>query len=178
VNENDVSAAVTMWRGHGAAELPWSDIERALRQLPESGICAVSDDAAALLMLSPADTLFTVSADDGNVRVTSRPLAADRLTVSLEWADGGSRWTFRHTGDPDSGEPWQAISGSVAIDPGTCHEYPDDREQFARALADRAGWTLAARQASARGPQGVEEDEPRWRERTDLWGRPLDVRRH
>src|SRR5205807_9001813 len=61
MTEGDISAAVKMWQDQGAVGLPWDDIERAPRRLPGSGICAVSDDAAELFMLTPTDTLFTVS---------------------------------------------------------------------------------------------------------------------
>jgi hypothetical protein len=175
MNEADVRAAMTMWERHAAIDLPRTDLERALRQLPESGVCAVSDDATALFMLSPTDTLFTASVQDGRVTLTSRPLDADRLAVGWESAEERSRWTFRYVGEPESHEPWQAISGSVVVDDRTGREQPDDREQFARALASRAGWTPV--QSAPPPSEESEPDEPRWRARTDVWGQPLDVRR-
>jgi hypothetical protein len=183
MNEPDVSSAVTMWREQGAADLPWGDIERALRRLPEAGICAVSDDASSLFMLGPADALFTVSVDREEVTLTSRPLEAHRLMVSLRWAGDRSRWTFRYMGEPEADERWQDISGSVATDAGSGREQLDDREQFARALAGRAGWAsapqepAAAEPASPSAPEDAGEDKPWWRAQTDIWGRPLDVRR-
>jgi hypothetical protein len=176
MNEADVSAAMAMWERHAATSLPREDVERALRQLPESGVCAVSDDATALFMLSPTDTLFIVSAQCGTVTLTSRPLDADRLVVRLEWDEDGSRWSFRYVGEPAPREPWQAISGSVVVDGSTGREHPDDREQFARVVASRAGWKPVA---IAQPPsEQLEQDEPRWRARTDVWGRPLDAGRH
>ncbi|HKO26479.1 MAG TPA: hypothetical protein VJU80_03410 [Solirubrobacteraceae bacterium] len=182
MNEPDVNAAVTMWREQGAPDLPWKDVERALRRLPEAGICAVSDDASSLFMLGPTNALFTVFVDGEEVTLTSRPLDADRLTVSLRWSGEGSRWSFRYVGEPEASERWQDISGSVAID-GTGSEQLDDREQFARALAGRAGWASASQEppaaepGSASAPEEAGEDVPRWRAQTDIWGRPLDVRR-
>lgn len=179
MTEADVSAAVRMWQEQGAADLPWSDIELALRRLPDSGVCAVSDDATSLFMLGPADALFTVSVDGGKVSLTSRPLRPDRLIVRLQCNAERSRWTFRYMDEPEGVELWQDISGIVATDAG--REDPDDREQFARALAGRAGWghgpqkLPAAEAGSASAPEEPGEDEPRWRARTDVWGRPLDV---
>jgi hypothetical protein len=181
MTEDDISAAVTMWQEHGAADLPWNDIERALRRLPDSGICAVSDDATELFMLARNDTLFTVSIDRGKVALRSRPLEAARLTVSMCCEENSSRWTFGYAGEPESREPWQHISGSLKVDGQTGREDLDDREQFARALAGRAGWAQvihersAADPASPSTPEGSGKDEPRWREQTDVWGRPLDV---
>lgn len=182
MNEPDVSAAVTMWREQAAPDLPWKDIERALRRLPEAGICAVSDDASSLFMLGPTNALFTVFVDGEEVTLTSRPLDADRLAVSLRWAGDRSRWSFRYVGEPEAGERWQDITGSVAVDAGTGSEQLDDREQFARALAGRAGWASASQERPAAEPGASEpeeagEDVPRWRAQTDIWGRPLDVRR-
>jgi hypothetical protein len=183
MTEGDISAAVAMWKDQGAGDLPWGDIERALRRLPDSGICAVSDDATALFMVARTDTVFTVSVDGGSVMLSSRPLDSGRLTVRLQWAEGSSRWTFGYVGEPDPRERWQHISGSVTIDGGTGRERLDDREQFARAVAERAGWIHGTEEPSAAEPpaEGAQEepgqDEPRWRARTDVWGRPLDVRR-
>lgn len=182
MNETDVSAAMTMWRDQGASDLPWTEIERALRRLPEAGICAVSDDADCLFMLGPTDALFTVSVDGAEVTLRSRPLEPHRLVVSLRWEGDRSRWAFRYTGEPEAAERWQDICGAVAVEADSGRERPDDREQFARALAGRAGWThrapqsVASEPASASGPGEAGEDEPWWRARTDIWGRPLDVR--
>jgi hypothetical protein len=181
MREADINAALRMWEDQGAQGLPLGDIERALRRLPESGICAVSDDAAELFMLGPTDTLFTVSADGGTVTVRSRPLDTTQLIVELRLAEGRSLWTFRYTGSQEARERWQSISGSVATAGESGEDHPDDREQFARALAERAGWGQGARGPSAKEPPagGPPEDpgpsEPRWRARTDVWGRPLDV---
>jgi hypothetical protein len=180
MTEADVSAAVTMWREQGAAELPWKDIERALRRLPDSGICAVSDDATSFFMLGPTDTLFTVSVVSGELTLSSRPLEADRLIVGLRWSGNTSRWTFGYLGEPQEHERWQEVTGSVAINGG--REQLDDREQFARAVAGRAGWSdgpqrpAAAEPPPTSPPEDTRDDEPRWRARTDVWGRPLDVR--
>jgi hypothetical protein len=181
---DDISVAVTMWQDHGAADLPWSDIERALRRLPDSGICAISDDVTELFMLARNDTLFTVSVDRGKVMLRSRPLEAARLTVSLYCDENSSRWTFGYAGDPERPERWQHISGSLKTDGPTGREHLDDREQFARALAGRAGWAHGRRESSAADPSSASsseepgKDEPRWRAQTDVWGRPLDVGRH
>jgi hypothetical protein len=180
MREADINAALRMWEDQGAEGLPLGDIERALRRLPESGICAVSDDAAELFMLGPTDTLFMVSADGGTVIVRSRPLDTTQLIVELRLADGRSMWTFRYVGSQEARERWQSISGSVAITGDSAEEHPDDREQFARALAERAGWTQGAREPSTEpsarsSPEEPGPSEPRWRARTDVWGRPLDV---
>jgi hypothetical protein len=182
MTEADIGAALAMWREQAAADLPWDEIERALRRLPDAGICAVSDDGSALFMLTPTDTVFAVSVDGGNLTLTSRPLHADRLIVSLRSVGDRSGWTFRHTGEPEGEERWQNMSGTVAVDAETGRESPDDREQFARAVAARAGWAHGADERSeveATAGTPVEEtgkDEPRWRARTDVWGKPLDVR--
>lgn len=185
MTEGDIGAAKAMWREQGGApDLPWDQIERALRRLPDAGICAVSDDGTALFMLTPTDTVFTVSVEDGKVRLTSRRLEADRLAVSLEWDENSSRWSFSYTGEPGRSERWQRISGSVTTDAQDGREEPDDREQFARALAARAGWAHGIHRPSeteaGSAPAGEKAagDEPRWRARTDVWGRPLDVGRH
>lgn len=182
MTEGDISTAVSMWREQAAAELPWDEIERALRRLPDAGVCAVSDDAGALFMLAPTDTLFTVSVDGREVMVSSRPLDAARLTVNLRWSGHATQWRFSYTGEAQERERWQEMSGSVAMSGGL--EQLDDREQFARAVAERAGWTRGAREPAgaerpaASAPEEPAQDEPRWRARTDVWGRPLDVRRH
>jgi hypothetical protein len=182
MTEADVGAAITMWREQGAADLPWKEIERALRRLPDSGICAVSNDGTALFMLAPTDTIFSVSADGGEVTLRSRPLHADRLEVSLRWVGDGSAWTFRYAGQSQGEERWQDIAGSLAVEGESGRERPDDREQFARAVAERAGWGYRAHRPpgteAPSAPLGDEgqEDEPRWRARTDVWGRPLDVK--
>jgi hypothetical protein len=179
MTEADVSAAVTMWRQQ-APDLPWNEVERALRRLPDSGICAVSDDGSSLFMLTTTDTVFTISVDGGKVTLRSRPLDAERLAVSLGWAGDRSEWTFRYTGGQESDERWQDISGSVGIDAETGSERPDDREQFARAVAGRAGWAHGTQKPTsdpAAREEAAGEDEPRWRASTDVWGRPLDVKR-
>jgi hypothetical protein len=183
MTEGDISAALAMWREQGAADLPWSEIERALRRLPDAGMCAVSDDGTALFMLTRTDTVFTVSLDAGNVALRSRPLDADRLTVSLRWVGDSSAWTFRYTGQLEGDERWQDISGSVAVDGDSGRERPDDREQFARAVAGRAGWAHGTdmpsevQAASSTPAEEAGENEPRWRQSVDVWGRPLDVKR-
>src|SRR5581483_1291826 len=159
------------------------DIERALRLLPDSGICAISDDATSLFMLAPTDALFTVSVNRGKVTVRSRPLDAERLMVDLHWTEDSPRWSFRYIGEGEVREQWQDVSGSVAIGPDGGPEQLDDREQFARALAERAGWMrgargrVAAESPSEGTPAESGQDEPRWRAQTDVWGRPLDVKR-
>jgi hypothetical protein len=180
MTEGDISAAIAMWREQATEDLPWSEIERALRRLPDSGTCAVSDDGTALFMLTPTDTVFTVSVDGGSVALRSRPLDADRLIVGLRWVGDRSAWTFRYTGQPGADERWQDISGSMGLDGDSGRERPDDREQFARAVARRAGWAHgdhAASEDEATPEAGAGEAEPRWRASTDVWGRPLDVRR-
>jgi hypothetical protein len=188
MTEAEINAAVGMWAREAASiELPWNDIERALGQLPEPEACAVSDDRTALLVLGCTGTLFTVATNGGKVTVSSRPLTAERLSISLHWEETAAtmrtHWVFRYLGEPDAGESWQKVSGSVSTDQDTGREQPDDRERFARLIASRAGWTGSAErpaeQARAEEPSGgdTETGLSRWRARTDVWGRPLDPRR-
>jgi hypothetical protein len=181
MTESDVSTAMTMWRDQAAGELPWGEIERALRRLPDAGICAVSHDGSALFMLAATDTLFTVAVHGDDVTLHSRPLDSDRLVVRLRSSANDSHWSFDYLGEPQERERWQDISGSVATNGG--REQIDDREQFARAVAARAGWAhgpegpSGAEAAAAPSAEQAGEDVLRWRARTDVWGRPLDVRR-
>jgi hypothetical protein len=182
MTEADVSAITEMWaRASQAAavELPWSEIEVALGLLPKPEASAVSDDPATLLLLGPTDVLFVISVEGGRVRVTSRPLDAPRLSVSLEWSEPApgtraTRWAFAYG---DMRERWQTISGSVVVDRATGGEDLDERELFARILASRAGWPSYARPsaeaAAGEQPPGTDRPEPRWRAMTDIWGRPL-----
>lgn len=186
--EPDVSAVTNMWaRADGAAEndLPWSDIEAALGLLPKPEAGAVSEDARMLFLLGPADVVFTVSADEGNVTVVSTPLNSPGLSVSLDWSEPApgiraTRWTFRY-GDQPTREAWQTVSGSVSIDRASGREELDEREFFARVVASRAGWPSYARpgaEAPHEAPRAAEaQPEPRHRRMTDLWGRPIDPRR-
>jgi hypothetical protein len=120
-----------------------------------------------------------VAVDGGELTLSSRPLDADRLVVSLRWSGDTSSWRFAYLGETREREGWQDITGSVALNGG--REQLDDREQFARALAARAGWSdgpklpSATEPAPTGPPAEAGEKEPRWRARTDVWGRPLDV---
>lgn len=196
MTDADIASVAAMWEREAreaSIDLPWNDIDRALRQLPASGTCAVSDDATALFLLSPTDTLFTVSATGGTVVVTSRPLNADQMCVTLDWAETSqsdleerwsTHWTFGHIGAPASREHWQEITGSVSVNRASGREQVDDREHFARTIAKRAGWTgyvqgaakeeTVAQQPSTRPGDKPERAEPRWRARTDVWGQPID----
>ena len=154
---------IAAWRGDGATALPWDDIERALAHVPEPEAWALGDDGSALFALGPGATLFAVITSGPAVRVTSRPLAADRLMISLEWEGSTTHWTFRYLDQPEPGEPWQTITGRA--------DTPDARERFARAIAERAGWDFSEQQP--RQPAADETEVPRWRRQTDLWGQPL-----
>jgi hypothetical protein len=192
MTEDDVSAVTDMWARESRAaelELPWSEIESALRLLPKSDACAVSQDAATLLLLGPTDVVFTISAEGGKARVVSRPLNGERLRVSLEWSEPApgtrtTRWDFSYEGEPGQREPWQTVSGSVSVDRGTGREDVDERELFARMLASRAGWPSYAQPVARdepveeRAAPTAEPAEPRHKRLTDVWGRPLDTRRH
>lgn len=185
----DVSAVAQVWVREARVagiELPWDDLELALRQLPRPAAFAVDDGATALFALGQSDTLFTLSAKDGRVSLTSRPLNGDRLMVSLEWSEAklgtrATRWTFVYDDQRGPTEPWQIVSGSVSIDADTGHENIDEHEHFARMLATRAGWAEypAAPLVPQPAPEAQEAEaaQPRWRAMTDVWGKPLPQRR-
>jgi hypothetical protein len=99
--------------------------------------------------------LFVVSAvvPESCVVVSSGPLgASDALAVELSWnppVDGtgatilGTRWTFLRSGEAANElDDWQAIQGEIAISQDG-KEVLDRHELFARAIAERAGWTGA-----------------------------------
>jgi hypothetical protein len=192
MTDAEISAVGEAWGREARAagiNLPWDDIERALRELPAPEAWAVGDDATALFVLGPAGTLFTVAAGGANVTVTSRPLIAERLIVSLQLGardtlqTRATRWEFRYADGSDAREPWQTISGSVSTDRDTGQEHLDERERFARVLAARAGWPGPERtgteepSAGQRSPAEGQREEKWWRARTDIWGRPLEGRR-
>lgn len=186
MDDGNINAIAQLWMREGraaASNLPWDAVETALRQLPKPAACAVSEDAMALFVLGQTDTLFTVSTDGPKVKVNSRPLNGERLSVDVEMsgATSGTRvthWTFRYDRELESREPWQTVSGSVSVDADTGRETIDEREHFARALASRAGWSDYA-DGGAQGRQEeraadeVKEPKSRWRAMTDVWGRPL-----
>lgn len=192
MTDDEISAAAELWVRDGAIDVPRDEIEWALRQLPTPAACALSDDATALLVLGMTDTLFMVFADAEGVRLTSRPLAAERLIVGLQWGrrtalsdtleSRATQWSFRQEGEGEPQEPWQRMSGSVSIDRDTGREHLDARERFARALAMRAGWSGQAprvidEEPPAAATDDAEQGESRWRAMTDVWGRPLGTRR-
>ncbi len=154
---------IARWQSAAGTDRPWDAIESALAQVPEPDAWALSDDAATLFALTQRGVIFTVSVSEGSVVVRSRPLALDRLVVSLERSGPTTRWTFRYLDQPDPSEPWQTITGTA--------EPPDAREVFARALARRAGWEFGSPVSGE-----PEEEEPRWRRQTDLWGKPIGPR--
>jgi hypothetical protein len=189
--EAEVSAVADTWARESRAaelELPWNEIETALRLLPKPDACAVSQDPTTLLLLGPTDVIFALTAEGGKVRVVSRPLNGERLRVSLEWSEPApgsraTRWGFSYDGEPASREPWQTMSGSVSVDRGTGREDVDERELFARMLASRAGWPsyanpVAQGEPVAEAPAAPQRAEPRRKRMTDVWGRPLDTRKH
>jgi len=124
-------------------------LNRAIRALPSGCTWAVLEDEPAVIALA-AHTVFRIEqvSEEPKVRLTSRPLEAEGLTVELVWgrvsmtplqdALQETSWTFGHIRSGVSA-PWLEIAGSIEIVRGE-PERPDRRELFARALADKAGW--------------------------------------
>jgi hypothetical protein len=124
---------------------------RAIRALPSGCTWAVLEEEPAVIALA-GHTVFRVEqvSEEAKVRLTSRPLEAERLTVELVWgrvsntplrdAVQETSWTFGHIRSGVSA-PWLEIAGSIEIVRGE-PEQPDRRELFARAVADKAGWAF------------------------------------
>jgi hypothetical protein len=124
-------------------------LARAIRTLPGGCTWAVVEDEPALIALA-GHTVFRIepASEEARVRLTSRPLEAERLTVELEWGRISrtplqdtiqeTSWTFGHVHSGVSA-PWLQIAGTIEIARGQ-PERPDRRELLARALADKAGW--------------------------------------
>jgi hypothetical protein len=124
-------------------------VERGLAFLPESPEWAISEDAGALFALTKDDVVFSLGlSSDGEWRLGSRPLYADRLLVRLSWSQseptetGGltwnTTWMFDYREERGHDE-WRRLRGSVVRD-ANATERVDARERFARAIATRAGW--------------------------------------
>jgi len=143
-------------REHGVV-LPDGDAElrRALSLLPDVDASAVAEGVPWVFAISPNGTMFTVRVSKGgSVSVESRPLDADKLIVSMAskvvcqtktQITREVSWTFRYVAEvkvPSRGK-WQKITGRVYIDAQRGDERPDPREEFARAIAKRAGWPVA-----------------------------------
>jgi hypothetical protein len=133
--------------------LPPEARDRALRLLPQARAWCLSDDAGALFVLGPKDVVFTAAVgDDGTVTVRSRHLDAEQILVHLHLGeptatenDGltwETRWVFAYRREREARELWQHIRGLVARD-HKHGEHLDPREQFARAVASKAGWRIA-----------------------------------
>jgi hypothetical protein len=134
----------------GGAELQ-AALSRAIRGLPGGSTWAVLEDAPGVIALA-GHTVFQIEevAEGAQVRLASRPLDAERLTVALEWGRAATTplhdtiqqtsWTFGHLRSGVSA-PWLQIAGAIEFARGE-PERPDRRELFARAVADKAGWAF------------------------------------
>ena len=152
MNAASISEVLSAWEAIARSvgrDLPADVVERGLAFLPDSPEWAISEDASALYALTNDDVVFTLGlSSDSEWRLGSRPLYADRLLVRLSWSQpeltetGGltwkTTWMFDYREERGHDE-WQRLRGSVVRDAnGT--ERVDAREQFARAIATRAGW--------------------------------------
>jgi hypothetical protein len=152
MNAASISEVLSAWEASARSvsrNLPAGLVERGLVFLPDSPEWAISEDASALFALAKDDVLFDLGlSSDGEWRLRSRALYADRLLVRLTWSQpepietGGltwnTTWMFYYREERGHDE-WQRLRGSVVRDAnGT--ERVDARERFARAIATRAGW--------------------------------------
>lgn len=130
----------------------WDGAVRALEFVPTLGIWIVTADSSAVVSLQNDDRLFIVSAaPDGRYPVSSQPLRAKQIIVSMEWGAGtatesGVRWPttwrFRYVDSDASDERWQLLVGAVEHHRLTKGEKLDPPEILARAIAAKAGWTV------------------------------------
>lgn len=127
----------------------YTEMGRALKMTPEGSSWTVAEAEIAIYAHREGQ-LFVAAMTPGEPRVTlsSRVLDPDKLSVQLDWEEGRpnedvtlivrtTRWTFRHPGIER--ETWQRIDGRISLD-HQGREHLDQRERFARALAQFAGW--------------------------------------
>jgi len=140
---------------------------RALELLPADVKWAIPKDARRILAHT-VDRLFTVDVGSGNappegaeappdwrasVQVTSRPFTAKNLEVVVAEGEriadevgGGYRdrtWTFNYVTDLGTSHDWLRLVGRTTTT-FDGREYRDRAEEFARSLADLAGWSIRA----------------------------------
>jgi hypothetical protein len=157
IEEAEVLNILRAWEAANAGagqRFDWDSARRISQLLPGSGVWAISEDARALFALVDRQVLFLVAlSDKGAPSITRRPLRGDRIIVTVEIGapistlDGTVRetdWTFRYIDSDSPAEQWQHLTGSVIVD-RLGHERTDQREAFARSLAEQAGWTIARR---------------------------------
>lgn len=152
MNAASISEALSAWQAAArrvGRNLPAGIVERGLAFLPDSLEWAISEDANALFALTEDDVVFSFGpSSDGEWKLRSRPLYADRLLVRLSWSQpeptetGGltwnTSWMFDYQ-DERGHDEWQRLGGSAIRDANET-ERVDGRERFARAIAARAGW--------------------------------------
>jgi hypothetical protein len=156
MNDEELAQITRCWDAaarDGGRNLPAGALDRALRLLPVARAWCCSDDGGALFVLGPGEIVFTAAVgEDGTVSVRSRPLQGEQLLVRLEWDEPEgtetgelkweTRWAFLYKDEREAHELWQHIRGSVARDHRR-GEHLDQSEQFARAIATKAGWRIA-----------------------------------
>jgi hypothetical protein len=152
MREEDLEAITRqLLHQHPSARDLIEDVERVLAMLPDQGQWKVADATPAVFLLANDGPLFTLMLADDAVHLTSRPIDGEKIVCRLDWGERihlrdtetwqQTQWTFRHEGEPDDDlAEWQQISGAVRIvPPGAI----DQGEALARAIAHRAGWTVA-----------------------------------
>lgn len=138
----------------GGRETSISGTAQALEPLPDFDAWTLAKGGAELYGLA-GKRLFTVSVyEDGAYTVIRRPLRGKDIIVSLSRGaprateTGGvtseTEWTFRYVDEQKPQEGWQQVVGSVSYE-NNRGERLDQGEEFARAIASKAGWTIARR---------------------------------
>jgi len=124
---------------------------RAIELLPAADVkWAISEDATTVWVLS-ALTLFKVRPGENAATVTSESLDPSALTVCVSWTENAgaltAHWMFGHRDGAEylrtTGATETATPRGKATEEIIAAREDDRREQFARALASRAGWGTA-----------------------------------
>jgi hypothetical protein len=156
MNDEELAHITRSWDAaarDAGRNLPPEALDRAVRLLPQARAWCLSHDAEALFVLGPREVVFTIMVrDDATVSLRSRPLDGAQILMRLEFgeptaAENGevtweTRWAFAYKDEREARELWQHIRGLVARD-HKHGEHLDQREQFARAVASKAGWRMA-----------------------------------
>jgi hypothetical protein len=136
------------WQEEATTGMDLDSAVRALMRLPEPEAWAISGDVLNLFFSLCNRVVFTVFLNPHGGSVTKRYAfdparvsiellhdAPMRTTDGLEWE---THWAFRYPNETLERGPWQDLRGKVK---SGGHD-PDQREEFARALAAVAGWAF------------------------------------
>jgi hypothetical protein len=141
----------------GGRETSISGTTQALESLPDFDAWTLAKGGAELYGLAGKRLFTVIVGEDGAYTVTRRPLRGKDIIVSLTRSapkptDAGAvtwetEWTFRYVDEQKPEDGWQQVRGSVSFT-NARGERLDQGEEFARAVASRAGWTIPIRDTS------------------------------